>query len=65
MTLVIEILHSRALDLLRALESLQVIRLREEKRLVFDQKNKPVRTFEAISLDTRGFRFNREEANER
>ncbi|GAB4420736.1 MAG: hypothetical protein OHK0039_34700 [Bacteroidia bacterium] len=65
MTLIVEILHSRALDLLHVLESLQVIRLREATPLAANLENRPVRTFEAISLDTRGFRFDREEANER
>lgn len=65
MTFTIEILHKQALELLRALESLQLIRLSKEKTTSADRESGPVRRFEAVSLDTRGFRFNREEANER
>ncbi|MDX2282844.1 MAG: hypothetical protein NW241_01720 [Bacteroidia bacterium] len=65
MTFTIEILHSRALDLLRALESLHMIRLSSGTASAAGEDGKPARTFEAIALDTRGFRFNREEAHER
>ncbi|AEE52816.1 hypothetical protein [Haliscomenobacter hydrossis] len=65
MTVTIEVFDLHALNLLRELEQLKVIRFvpiteDEPKRLVPEQKK-----FTAIRLDTRGFKFNREEANER
>lgn len=65
MTVTIEVFDLHALNLLRELEQLKVIRFvpiteEEPKHLVPEQKQ-----FTAIRLDTRGFKFNREEANER
>lgn len=64
MTVTVEILDQHALNLLRELERMHVIRLSSTQA-------KPVRAkaskkeFKAIHIDTRGFKFNREEANER
>lgn len=65
MTVTIEVFDLHALNLLRELEQLKVIRFvpiteEEPKQPMPEQK-----TFTAIRLDTRGFKFNREEANER
>jgi hypothetical protein len=65
MTITIEVFDLHALNLLRELEQLKVIRFvpvaaDESKQPMLEQKK-----FTAISLDTRGFKFNREEANER
>jgi hypothetical protein len=64
MTVTIEILHKQALELLRVLESLQLIRLSQERETSAGGAAGSVRTFNAVSLDTRGFRFSREEAHE-
>lgn len=64
MTYTVEILDSHALNLLRELEQMKVIRLssqnKKEQKLTARKKE-----FKTIHLDTRGFKFNREEANER
>jgi hypothetical protein len=65
MTFTIEVFDLHALNLLGELEQLKVIRFvpveaDESKQPMPEQKK-----FTAISLDTRGFKFNREEANER
>lgn len=65
MTVTIEVFDLHALNLLRELEQLKVIRFvpiteEEPKQPMPEQKK-----FTAIRLDTRGFKFNREEANER
>ena len=60
----VEILDNHALNLLRELEQMKLIRLSarngKEQKLIAKKKE-----FKAIRLDTRGFKFNREEANER
>lgn len=65
MTVTIEVFDLHALNLLRELEQLKVIRFvpiaEEEPKLPMPEQKK----FTAIRLDTRGFKFNREEANER
>ncbi len=64
MTFTVEILDKHALNVLRELEQMRVIRL-------LHQQAKPAiaatgkKEFKATRLDTRGFKFNREEANER
>ncbi len=64
MTYTVEILNEHALNFLRALEEMKVIRLSaqngKEQKSIAKKKE-----FKAIRLDTRGFKFNREEANER
>lgn len=65
MTVTIEVFDLHALNLLRELEQLKVIRFvpiteEEPKQPMPEQKK-----FTAIRLDTRGFKFNREEANDR
>ena len=64
MIFTIEILDKHALALLRELEQMRVIRM-----LPKQEKSGPTATpkkeFKATSLDTRGFKFNREDANER
>lgn len=65
MTVTIEVFDLHALNLLRELEQLKVIRfvpiLEEGPKQPMPEQKK----FTAIRLDTRGFKFNREEANER
>ncbi len=67
MTLKIELLHEHALTLLRELERMKIIRLYLIGQVKVTAPTAPVqrKTFTAIQLDTRGFKFNREEANER
>jgi len=65
MTVTIEVFDLHTLNLLRELEQLKVIRfvpiVEEEPQQPLPEQKK----FTAIRLDTRGFKFNREEANER
>lgn len=59
-----EILNDKALNLLRDLEQLKLLRFRGDSH----QTSKPVKkkvTFDAIAIDTRGFKFDRDKANER
>ena len=64
MTYTVEILDDHALNLLRELEQMKVIRLSAQNKK--EQKSTArKKEFKAIGLDTRGFKFNREEANER
>jgi hypothetical protein len=64
MTFTVEVLDNHALNVLLELEQMHVIRLSR-------QQTKPSagpvkkKEFKATRLDTRGFKFNREEANER
>jgi hypothetical protein len=64
MTITIEIIDNHALNLLKELEKLKIIRLikQGDKEIAVAVQKKE---FKAIQLDTRGFKFNREEANER
>lgn len=64
MTITIEVFDNHALNLLKELEELKIIRLVSRS----DKKQKVVvkkKEFKAVKLDTREFKFNREEANER
>lgn len=63
----IELLDDKALRLLRDLEHLNLIRLirREKVEASIPSDPKPKKVFNAVRIDTRGFKFNREEANER
>ncbi len=63
MTVTIEILHQSALDLLRKLESDHKIRMQPASASL--DIALPKRKFEAITIDTRGYSFNRQLANER
>ncbi len=66
MTFTVEILNEHALNLLRELEEMRVIRLfyqRDQNAATTNGGKK--KEFKAIRLDTRGLKFNREEANER
>lgn len=59
-TYTVQILREEAKNLLDQLQKLEIIRFVENKSVKsFDKK------FEAFSIDTKGFKFNREEANER
>lgn len=63
MIFTVEILNEHALKLLQELEQLKVIRLYRQAE---DKKESKVKKeFKAITLDTRGYRFDRDEANER
>lgn len=64
MTFTVEILNQHALNVLRELEQMRVIRLlRQQKTPAVAAPGK--KEFKATRLDTLGFKFNREEANER
>jgi hypothetical protein len=60
MTVTIEILNDTALGFLKNLEQLHVIRMIKPESKKLTKKK-----FVATSIDTRGFKFNRDEANER
>ncbi len=63
-TVTLEILNDKALNLLRDLEQLQLLRfLKDSHKTAKSAKKKA--TFDAISIDTRGFKFDRDAANER
>lgn len=62
-TLVIDLNHAHARRLLEDLQLLGAITIRSTETSS-PARQKPA-TFDAIRLDTRGFKFNREEANER
>lgn len=59
----IEIFDSKVLNILRELEQMRTIRLIPQTKPAISIAKK--KEFNAIRLDTRGFKFNREEANER
>lgn len=65
MTITIEVFDLHALNLLRELEQLNVIRFVAQPNNETDPNLPEHREFSAISLDTKGYKFNREEANER
>jgi hypothetical protein len=59
-TYTIQLLKEEAKNLLDQLQKLEIIRFVENKSVKsFDKK------FDAFRIDTKGFKFNREEANER
>lgn len=62
-TITVAVLNDHARRLLEALEALGGIIIQPAPH----QPTAPAqrRTFKALSVDTRGFKFNREEANER
>lgn len=64
MIFTIEILDKHAIVFLRELEKLKIIRISSKQEK--NANNRAVKKeFKATRLDTRGFKFNREEANER
>ena len=63
MTFTIEILDEHVLNLFKALEEMQVIRI-SPQRTKTGTKTPQKKEFKATKLDTRGFKFNQEEANE-
>ncbi|AEE53533.1 hypothetical protein [Haliscomenobacter hydrossis] len=65
MTITIEVFDLHALNLLRELEQLKVIRFVPQIEIDAEQPMLKQKEFKAISLDTQGFKFNRDEANER
>lgn len=58
-TLLVEVKDKSAIEVLEALEKTKLIKLTKKK------DKKKFKTFDRVKLDTRGFKFNREEANER
>ena len=65
MTITIEVFDLHALNLLRELEQLKVIRLLSQTNNEPQAPLPDYKEFKAISIDTTNFKFNREEANER
>ncbi len=68
MTVTVELKNEHALRLLEELEQLGALTIQdrpEHRQPVTGPRPVAERTFTAIQLDTRGFKFNREEANER
>ncbi len=68
MTYTVELKNEHALRLLEELEQLGVLTIQEkgDQGTPASAVRTPIqRTFDAIQLDTRGFKFNRDEANER
>lgn len=61
MTFTVELKKDYALRILEDLQLLDAITLRQEPTA----RPAKERTFKALSVSTKGFRFNREEANER
>jgi len=64
-TVTLDILDDKAFNLRKDLEKLKVIRLRKDTKLSDDQSISKKASFNALSIDTRIFKFNRNEANER
>jgi hypothetical protein len=65
MTYTVELKNEHALRLLEELEQLGVLTIQDKKQEQPASHSPTERTFNAIQLDTRGFKFNRNEANER
>ncbi|SKB51914.1 hypothetical protein SAMN05660226_01843 [Parapedobacter luteus] len=63
-TVTLEILNDKAMSLLRDLEQLKLLRFRKDSQQATKQAKKKV-TFDAVAIDTTGFKFDRDEANER
>ena len=61
----LDILNDHAFNLLKDLEKLKVIRLRKDNKKATDRTSAKKTSFQALAIDTRGFRFDRDEANER
>ena len=65
MTYILEIKKEYALPLLEVLQQQEAIELKPSPDAATGSRQPQIRTFNALSLDTRGFKFNRAEANER
>lgn len=63
-TVTLEILNDKAINLLRNLEQLKLLRFRNDS-LQASEHSKKKATFNAVTLDTKGYKFDRDEANER
>jgi len=63
-TVTLEILNEKAMNLLRDLEQLKLLRFRKDAQQASKHAKKKV-TFDAVAIDTTGFKFDRDEANER
>ncbi|WP_257670916.1 hypothetical protein [Parapedobacter tibetensis] len=63
-TVTLEILNDKAMNLLRDLEQLKLLRFRKDPQQASKHAKKKV-TFDAVAIDTTGFKFDRDEANER
>jgi hypothetical protein len=61
-TITLEVLNESALQILQEMEKLKIVRLWKNKK---ETRNSKTTSFKAVSLNTEGFRFNRDEANER
>ena len=59
-----ETLNDKAMKLLRDLEQLKLLRFRKEPHPTSKNTKKEV-SFDAVASDTRRFKFDRDEANER
>lgn len=64
-TITLDILDDHAFNLLKDLEKLKVIRLRKDEKTIDSNLSKKKVSFDAVSIDTRNFKFDRNEANER
>ncbi|MGK6349837.1 hypothetical protein [Parapedobacter sp. DT-150] len=65
-TVTLDILNDHAFNLLKDLEKLKVIRLRKENKKAIGGTSTPKKaSFQALTIDTRGLWFDRDEANER
>lgn len=65
MTYTVELKNEHALRLLEELEQLGVLTI-QGKQIAAEASTSPgIKTFNAVQLDTRGYKFNRDEANER
>lgn len=65
MTITIEVVDKNAVNLLLELEKLKIIRLLPAVPLARKGNWVHKKEFKAIQIDTKGFKFDREEANER
>jgi hypothetical protein len=63
MTYTVELKNEHALRLLEELEQLGVLTIQDKQPPSPDNTKQP--TFTAMSYSTKGFKFNRDEANER
>ena len=62
MIVMVDIKEDYALTVLKGLEKIGAIDIKESNQNVNDRKNK---AYEAVQIDLKGYHFNREEANER
>ena len=62
MIVMVDIKEDYALTVLKGLEKIGAIDIKESNQTGNDRKNK---VYEAVQIDLKGYHFNREEANER